>query len=438
MSELGQLPPCVSAPLPGAKSRQLVDQLAQAECPAFTARRKRRAEESGTDQDPIVWHQARGANVVDVDGNRYVDFTAGFGVAAVGHRHPAVVGAITRQADTLLHALGDLHPSDTKIQLLDRLAALAPWDARVVLSQNGADAVETALKTAMLVTRKAGILAFEGGYHGLAHGPLAACGYSVAFRRPFADQLNPHVHFAAFGEDPGPLPSDVGAILVEPIQGRGGVVVPPPSFLATLRRRADEAGAVLIVDEIFTGLGRAGAHFLSGDLADVLCIGKALGGGMPISACLGRAPLMAYWAGDPDHPQVGGEAIHTGTFYGHPLGCAAALATLDVLKEEELAARAEQTGLRFRDALGALDGVTEVRGQSLMIGVCFEDQALQGAGHPGGNVLGLVAELLHRGYLTLPAGARAEVLQLVPPLNIAEHLLEGFVATLQDLLQNRR
>jgi acetylornithine/succinyldiaminopimelate/putrescine aminotransferase len=404
--------------------------LARTECPAFTARRARRAEASGAPQDPIVWSAARGANVVDADGNVFVDLTSGFGVATIGHAHPRVVAAITAQSQKLLHALGDLHPSDVKIALLERLAAMAPFPhARVVLSQSGSDAVETALKTAVLATGRAGVLAFEGGYHGLSHGPLAACGYAPAFRAPFAEQLGRHVRFASWHESDldaalhavdAAWSNDVGAVLVEPLQGRGGCRPCAPGFLEALSLRCRERGALLVVDEILTGLGRCGTRWLSVELGatpDLLCLGKALGGGLPVSACLGRAEAMAAW-GDP-----AGEAIHTGTFFGHPLGCAAALAALDVLEDDALDARTKAVGADFAAALRKATG-RPVVGAGLLVGVRFERP-----------VLDLVARLLSRGYLTLPAGADARTLQLAPPLTIDEALLEGFVATLREVLR---
>ncbi len=440
MTTLGQLPPSVRAPLPGPRAQALVETLARTECPSFTTRRARRRERAGAPHDPIVWAEARGANVVDADGNRYVDMTAGFGVAAVGHAHPRVVAAVQAQAGRLIHALGDLHPSDVKIALLARLAALAPWrDARVVLGLGGADAVEAAIKTAMLATGRPGIVAFEGGYHGLSHGPLAACGFSEAFRAPFAAQLNPHVTFVPYPRatvaveealravaDAWPA-EGAGAILVEPMLGRGGVVVPPAGFLSGLEALAHERGALLVVDEIFTGFGRTGALFRSvadGATPDLLCVGKALGGGLPVSALLGRAEVMAAW-GDPD-----GAAIHTGTFFGNPLGCAAAHASLDVIEEEDLPARAREVGARFRarlDALSALAPVREVRGLGLAAGVVLESGEL---------CLRVVRRLLERGYLALPAGRDARVLQIVPPLIIDEALLDPFVEALEAVLAN--
>lgn len=364
-----------------------------------------------------MWTHARGSNVEDTDGNRYVDLTSGFGACAVGHSHPAVVAAIGRQSERLVHALGDLHPSDVKIELLERLCALAPWDARAILSSNGSDAVESALKTAALATGKPGILAFEGGYHGLSFGALAACGYREGFRAPFAEQLNPHVCFAEWPSLDSARKhlqqsTNIGAILVEPIQGRGGIRVPPDGFLEGLAELAHEHDALLIADEILTGLGRCGSPWVSAGLADILCVGKALGAGLPVSACLARTEVMQAW-GDP-----AGEAIHTGTFYGNPLGCAAALASLELLGE--LYARARDVGDELASRLR--DDGFQVEGRGMMLGVRFDD-----------TVLPLVHRLLQRGYLVLPAGRRAQTLELLPALTIERELLEGFVETLREL-----
>lgn len=202
MDELGQRLPEVRAPIPGERGARWVEVIARTECPSLTTRRARRAERSGAPNDPITWVEARGANVRDADGNVYVDLIAGFGVAAVGHAHPEVVAAVQRQAAVLPHALGDVHPSEPKIRLLERLAdASGLGEARVVLGLNGADALAAAMKTAVLATGRPGILAFEGGYHGLMYGPLSLCGFSADFRDPFAAQLNPHVRFAPYPGD---------------------------------------------------------------------------------------------------------------------------------------------------------------------------------------------------------------------------------------------
>lgn len=413
-----------------------MERLARSECPALTTRRKRREEQTGANHDPIVWVRAEGANVIDADGNRYVDLTSGFGVAFVGHRHPEVVRAVKRQADRLLHALGDLHPSDVKIELLERLSALAPWpQARAMLSLSGADAVTAALKTAVMATGKTGIVAFEGSYHGLTYGPLAVSGFAERFRQPFQAQLQRDVRFlpwpehdASLNEVRGTLPEDwsgIGAVIVEPIQGRAGVRLPPPGFLATLARACKENDALLIVDEIFTGMGRCGAWWRSVDedvTPDVICIGKALGGGLPVSACLGSEEVMGAW-GTSER-----EAIHTGTFYGDPLGSAAALATIDLIEREQLGVRAAERGDSLAETLRCADlsGVQEVRHAGLMIGLQLERPM---------QALTVTRALLEHGYLVLPAGARSDVLQLAPPVMISDAQLRGFVSTLKTTLE---
>lgn len=439
MDALGDLLPEVSGPWPGTASQQAADRLALTECPALTQRRARRQERSGAAQDPIVWNEARGANVRDVDGRIFVDLSAGFGAASVGHSHPRVVQAIQDQSARLMHALGDLHPSDVKIDLLEQLTGLFGEPARAMLGLSGADAVEAALKTATLYTGRPGIVAFEGGYHGLSHGPLATCGYSAAFREPFAAQLNPHVRFAPYPHGPNELARSLdrvdaamsgmatGAVLVEPMLGRGGVVVPPPEFLAELAKLCRKHGALLICDEVLTGLGRTGHWFASraaGVDADLVCLGKSLGAGMPISACIGRLEVMQAW-GDP-----GREAIHTGTFFGQPLACAAALACLDVLRTESLPDRALQLGAGLMSDLAALRmkhaTLRDVRGQGLLVGVELDS---------GARGLALTRALLERGYITVPAGADARVVSLTPPLTITPAQLRGFVAAIDACLE---
>lgn len=425
------------APLPAARGRQWVERLAQTECPALTARRARRAERSGAPQDPIVWTRTQGVNVWDADDNRYVDLSASFGAAILGHCPPPVLDALAAQSRQALHALGDLHPSDVKIELLERLCALAPWQpARAMLGLSGSDAVTAALKTAALHTGRPGVLAFEGGYHGLDYGPLAACGYNERFRTPFAAQLNPFVRFAAY---PGPEQSlqsalaaiepllsdpNLGAVLVEPMLGRGGMLPPPAGFLQALCELCSRHGMLLIADEVLTGLGRSGAMLASvaaGARPDLICLGKALGGGLPVSACIGRLEVMAAW-GDPDS-----EALHTGTFFGNPLGCATARATLDTLAADSLCERASALGAWFQAELKAALGarVRAVRGSGLMIGI----ELL-----PATHGLAVVRGLLERGYIAIPARADAGVLSLTPPLTIARELLHAFIVSLCSVL----
>jgi 4-aminobutyrate aminotransferase-like enzyme len=385
-----------------------------------------------------VWAKAHGVHVQDVDGNRFVDLAGGFGVALLGHAHPEIVRALAEQSVSLVHGFGDVHPSLPKVRLLERLAALAPFEANVMLGVHGADAIEAALKTSMLHTRRPGVLAFEGGYHGLSHGPLAVCGYSDAFRAPFAEQLNPHVQFVPWprrDERPnGALEAleqalraqrgHVGALVVEPILGRGGVRIPPDGFLSGVRELCSRYGVLVIADEILIGLGRCGAPLWSvqaGLEPDLVCVGKQLGGGMPISACLGRSEVMRAW-GDP-----AGEAIHTATFFGHPLACAAACVSLALLEEAtpRVTGEGEAWLAILRSALDAHPAVRDVRGQGLLLGVELDS---------GARTLGVVARLLEKGWITLPAGAGAEVLQLLPAVGFPASLRDAFVQALVDVL----
>src|SRR5579859_1691867 len=225
----GSLPAMRMAP-PGPRSREMAARLACVESPSVDARRESRARESGEDQAPIVYAEGDGSNLIDVDGNRYVDLAAGFGALLLGHRPAVVTRALDEQGRRLWLALGDVFGSDAKLALCERLAALYPAPgARVMLGTSGADAVTAALKTAALATGRPGVVAFEGAYHGLSHGPLAACGLRSSFREPFAAQLNAHVTFVPFPRDDAGLAvavaavqralesGSVGAVLVEPI-----------------------------------------------------------------------------------------------------------------------------------------------------------------------------------------------------------------------------
>lgn len=430
-TELGSLLPSVRA-LDGERTRRWVDVLADTECPALTARRARRAETSGAPQDPLVWAEARGANVRDVDGNVFVDMVAGFGVAALGHGHPAVRAAIGQQSERLLHAMGDVHPSDTKLALLEKLARRVPIESpRFVLGAHGADAIEAALQTALLFTGRPGVIAFEGGYHGLSLGALSVCGYKLAFRAPFAAKLDGHVRFVPYPRTEAEVErslsalreelgrGDVGAVIVEPVLGRGGVHVPPKGALAALSRAAKDAGALVIADEIWTGLGRTGTWWAGAELEpDVLCLGKALGGGLPISACAAPERIMRAW-GAPV-----GEAIRTATFLGHPLACAAAIAHLDALEAANAPALAQKNGALLQSALTSRG--LRVRGIGMALAVQIGST---------GRTLRLVRALLERGWITLPAGADASDLQLSPPLSLPEHLAQAFAGALHATLE---
>jgi 4-aminobutyrate aminotransferase/(S)-3-amino-2-methylpropionate transaminase len=436
--EPGQDEPKIASRPPGPSSRSWLVRHAHRAAPMGPKPRSKpgdlRAPPAG-----IVYASAKGSNVTDVDGNRYVDFAAGFGAMLLGHSHPNVLRVLDFQASRLLLALGDLYPAEATIALLERLATLHPDPkARVILGQSGADAVTAALKTALLVTCKPGVVAFSGAYHGLSHAPLAACGLRESYRTPFAAQLNPDVTFADYPARVEDLEralervraalatGTVGAILVEPILGRGGVLIPPLDFLPGLSNLAREFGALLIADEIWTGLGRSGKMLFSVGpecTPDLICLGKGLGGGLPISALVGRGELLEAWQRD-------AEVVHTSTFAGSALASATSLATLDVISREHLPERAATLGeqfLRLLEARLVRFPSVALRGSGLMIAIDL--------GNAPGRASVLALRLLECGYITSTGGGRREVLVLTPPLTLGESLLGGFVDALERCLE---
>jgi len=351
--------------IPGPRSRELAARLRRVESRNVTL---------VTEEWPVFWERAEGVNVWDADGNRFLDFTAGFGVAGLGHSSVPVREALTAQAGRLLHAMGDVHPAESKVELCEMLGEMTygRWGAgrgKVILGNSGSDAIEAALKTAVLHSGKPGVLVFEGAYHGLGYGALEASALEF-FRTPFASQLGrfavsvpypycyrcPFGHGGGFALEGGEFPNcssaclgelqerirteiarrEIGAILVEPLQGRGGEVVPPRDFLRLLRQICHEEKILLMADEIYTGLNRTGRLFAcehSDVIPDIICLGKALTSGFPLSACVGRAEVMDAW------PESSGEALHTSTFLGNPLGCAMAVASLREHAKPETAAK---------------------------------------------------------------------------------------------------
>ena len=330
----------------------------------------------------MIWAKAEGCRVTLVDGQELLDLTGGFGVAALGHRNPRILEAW--RAQPVVHALGDLADAEVTVRFREAL----PRPAK--LGVTGEDAVEIALRTALLATGRPGIVAFEGAYHGTGLLAVAAGGFE-RFRDPFAAWLPGPVHRRRYGDDPGPLPEDAACVIVEPVQGRAGSRVPPPGFLDLLRRRCDDAGALLVVDSIYAGLGRVGEMWPGEEVADVLCVGKALGGGLPLSAALFyRDGLEQLW-------RLGAEDVYTHTHVGSPLACAAALVLLEeapLLLDRVLEAgeRFERAGWRGRGLLRAREGDAE--------------------------------EARARGVLVVPAGLDGSLVQATPPLTITDAELD--------------
>jgi 4-aminobutyrate aminotransferase-like enzyme len=408
----GDLLPRIETAPPGPRARQLCRDLDSYEAPGINT--------LGLGKDTVVWAEALGSNVLDVDGNRYLDLTAGFGVAAVGHRHPLVVSAIRRQTSKLVHGLGDVHAHPSRVQLARELCRRAPVDdARVYFAVSGADAVEIALETACLATGKPGVLAFDPAYHGLTLGALQVTSREE-FRQPFLPLFHSWVRRLPFGCPVETIAElieshpDIGCVLLEPMVGREGLIPAPAGWIPGISDLCQRRGIALIADEIFTGLGRTGSWFAvesEGVRPDLLCCGKALAGGLPIGAVLGRQRLMEAWRGS--H-----EALHTATFVANPLSCAAALAVLEVLERQRLPDRAAGLGRviaeRTQDWSDLYGAVVEVRGLGLAWGI-----ELSSAAHADELREGMLGD----GLLALVGGPEARVLQICPPLVITDRQL---------------
>ena len=360
--------------------------------------------------------RGRGARVWDDEGREYVDCIAGIGVANAGHCHPALGEAIAQQAHTIV-SCPELFYNDRRARLLQRLAAVTPGDVdRFFLCNSGAEAVEGALKFARLATGRSKVVAMMRGYHGRTLGALSAT-YEKAYRRPFAPLVPgfTHVPFDNVERAEEAIDEETAAVVVEVVQGEGGVRPGSPPYFQALRGLCDERGALLIIDEVQTGFGRTGRWFACehvGVTPDLLCMGKAIGGGVPMGATgIGR--------------RVSGlrPGAHSSTFGGNPLACAAALAALDVYEQEGLPARAAELGDRFRQRLEAIESplIRQVRGLGLMMGIELRVRAMP-----------IVKDLTAEGVLALTAGST--VLRLLPPLVIEEDDLQRVAEAIAKVL----
>jgi len=424
---------------------------------------------------PIIWERASGVHVWDITGKRYLDLTAAFGVSAAGHANPRVVRAGQRQMGKLLHAMGDVHPHALKAELAKELSRLTfeRWNdaypnrfpphttsrsGKTIFCSSGFEAVEAALKTALLATGKPGVIAFEGAYHGLGYGALNVT-HRAHFRFPFKKQLGLFGSFIPFPTQSACVGSGtpqrgyglpdslkqqlerlfrakpIGAILVEPVQMRGGINVPPAEFLTLLRFICDRHAALLILDEIYTGFGRTGEWFAcehSAVVPDLICLGKALTGGFPLSACVGRADLM-----DVAWPLSHGEAIHTSTFLGHPVGCAMALAQIQEIEKRHLVRRSAELGAFLLSRLRPLAACPSTlrlstRGLGLLAAVEVRTRDNAPATEAA---LSMIKSLLRRGFVFLAEGEHSNVISFTPPLTIAKRHLETAVHALQEVLR---
>ncbi|MCA1682644.1 MAG: aspartate aminotransferase family protein [Actinobacteria bacterium] len=379
----------------------------------------------------------QGVELVARDGARYLDFISGYGVVNTGHCHPRVVAAIQEQAAKLIHVstMGSTEPA---VEYAERLCAVAPIeDAKLFFTNSGTEAVEAALKLARYASGRPGIVAFAGGFHGRTLGSLSISTSKAAFRsrhEPLASgvyvvpypraELQPTLDALARLFLEQVEPDRVAGLVVEPVLGEGGYVVPPDGFLPALRELCDENGISLIVDEVQSGFGRTGRLFAceySGVAPDLMTVGKGIASGFPMGALIGRADLMDAWE----------PGAHGTTFAGGPLACAAADATLDVLEDERLLENAALRGEQLMDGLRQLaaahpDLVVDVRGRGLMVGVGLVS---------AGVAARLRAELLERHVIVSTCGPDSGSLRLAPPLVLAEEHVRRCLEAWRDALR---
>jgi 4-aminobutyrate aminotransferase len=395
--------PRILMPLPGPKSAAWLERDHRVMSPSYTR------------VYPLVVKRAKGAMVEDMDGNRFLDFTAGIAVTNVGHSHPRVVAAIRKQAGRLVHMSGTDFYYAPQVKLAERLAALAPGPEpkRVFFTNSGAEAIEAALKLSRRHTGRNRVMAFINAFHGRTYGAMSLSGSKPMQRRGFSP-LVPDTHHVRYGDLESVTglmrsicpPEELAAIFVEPIQGEGGYIVPPAEFLPGLRRLCDEHGVLLVFDEVQCGMGRTGRMFASEhwDVAgDIVCLAKGIANGLPLGAIVAKASVMDWPSGS-----------HASTFGGNPVACAASLATLRLI-EDRYQANAEERGRQLRDGLLVLakrfSFIREVRGLGLMIGL--EIQTADGGAAPVQRDH-LIEMAFHRGLLLLPCGP--STIRFCPPL----------------------
>src|SRR5262245_8509183 len=403
---------------------------------------------------PFVMDRGKGSEVWDVDGNRFIDWASGIAVCSTGHAHPDVVKAIQHQAERFVHISSDYY-HETWVALAERLDAIAPFedDAVCFMTNSGTESVEAALKLARYATGRSRFIGFYGGFHGRTMGSLAftaskakqTAGFFPMMpgvtHVPYPDPYRPAIPAGPDHADAGDAvlgllertvfeqavpPEDVAAVLIEPIQGEGGYIVPPDAFLRRLRALCDRHGILLIADEVQSGVGRTGQWWALQHASvqpDIVCTAKGIASGMPLGVMMARRAIVTWTAG-----------THGNTYGGNPVACAAALATLRLIEDGYMANAASQ-GERIRAALGAIQdrhpGIGDVRGRGLMIGVdLVKDRATR---EPDPALRDrVVHQAFVRGLLLLGCGR--SVVRVAPPLSIETPLVEEALAIFEDAL----
>jgi len=438
---IDRLLPNLVTPLPGPNARSIIERDAKIMSPSYTR------------GYPFVMARGEGAIVEDVDRNRFLDFNAGIAVVATGHANPRILTAVQEQATKFLHMSGTDFYYENMVQLAEKLATLVPGNGpnRVYFGNSGTEAIEAAIKMARYHSGRDKFIAFLGGFHGRTMGALSLTGSKVVQRKGFGPMLPVHhipyanCYRCAYGQHPDAchvecvrviedqlfktiLPAEeVAAIVVEPIQGEGGYLVPPAKFHEELRRIADKYGILLIHDEVQSGMGRTGRMFASehfGVAPDIVAIAKGIASGLPLAATVSRADIMNWQPG-----------AHASTFGGNPVAVAAALATIELL-EEDLLRNATEIGAhildRIRDWPRRFRYVGDVRGLGLMIGFeLVKDQATKERAPDLQNQLAHLA--FERGLLILGCGPNS--IRLCPPLVITQDQADFAIDTLEGCLE---
>lgn len=401
--------------------------------------------------------RAEGIYLYTADGRRYMDFTSGIAVTNVGHGHPRVLAAVREQMEKFSHSAVGVTLHEPLLQLAEALAEVMPPEMNMFFFGNsGAEAVEGALKLARYVTGRPGIVAFEGSFHGRTYGAASVSSVKSKYRNRYEPFL-PAVYFAPYaypyrcpmGEDDDTVlawsnaglqkvfdrfiqPSEVAAILVEPVQGEGGYVVPPAEFLRSLRRICDEHDILLIFDEIQTGFGRTGEMFAAQVFdvrPDIMAIAKGIANGFPLSATVASRELMSLWL----------PGSHGTTFGGNPIACAAALAVLDIIREENLLENCRKMGARLLEGFRALQDkypiIGDVRGLGLMVAMEFIVPDKGKTPNPEAAI-SVLKNSLERGLIGYMAGLHGQVARLMPPLNVTEAQVDEALTILDDSLSS--
>jgi 4-aminobutyrate aminotransferase len=417
--------PRIKTPPPGPKAKEIIEQDERFTAPAYGR------------VYPLVVKQGKGMAIEDVDGNFFLDFTAGIAVASTGHSHPEVVKAIQEQASRFLHFCGSDFYYEPMARLSEKLCRLAPGSSakKVFLTNSGTEAVEAAIKLARFTTRRSHLIAFLGSFHGRTLGSLSLTASRSSHRARFGPLL-PDVHHVAYGMDGLETlekklfrhevpPDEVAAIFVEPIQGEGGYVVPPPDFLGTLKEICRRHGILLVADEIQTGFGRTGKMFACEHWnvePDILCVAKGIASGLPLGAMIAREEISTWQHGN-----------HGSTFGGNPVACAAALATIELI-ENGLMANAADVGSYLKEKLSTLKSshsmIKDVRGMGLMVGVEFA----AANGVPAAELHNrIVRNAFENGLLLLGCGE--SVIRFCPPLIVSKSEVDVAVEIFASVLK---